>query len=195
MLTITAKLVGVAPISFSRPVESKKNTGETHDAFEERTWKERLHVDKDGVVFIPPQALKNCLSEVAKFLSETVPGKGKATYTKHFESGVMVTQPMSLGMKAEDVPGERLFVPSDGRRGGGSRVWKTFPTIQEWSCDCEIIVLDPLLVDKAEKIKEYLEHAGQFIGLGRFRPRNNGYYGRFSVKDFKSTKHKTSNAA
>ena len=25
---------------------------------------------------------------------------------------------------------------------------------------------------------------GQFIGMGRFRPRNNGYYGRFNVENF-----------
>ena len=35
-----------------------------------------------------------------------------------------------------------------------------------------------------EKVKEYLIHAGQFIGIGRFRPRNNGFYGRFKVNSF-----------
>ena len=27
-----------------------------------------------------------------------------------------------------------------------------------------------------------LREAGKFIGIGRFRPRNNGYYGRFDVE-------------
>ena len=27
----------------------------------------------------------------------------------------------------------------------------------------------------------HLKEAGQFIGLGRFRPRKNGYYGRFEI--------------
>lgn len=186
MIRATAMLTGTAAISFSKPVCSKKNTGETHDAFEERTWKERMHVGDDGNVFIPPMALKNCMSEVAKYLSETVPGKGKATYTKHFEAGVMVVKPMSLGVKADKVQGEHLFVPSNGKRGAGTRVWKTFPFIPSgWETEAEIIVLDPVLIDKPEKIKEYLRYAGQFIGLGRFRPRQNGYYGRFEVKDFK----------
>lgn len=184
MKIVECDLIGVAPISFSAPIQSKKNTGESHDAFEERTWRERLHV-KNGEVFIPPMALKNCLSEVAKFLSETVPGKGKATYTKHFEAGVMVIDELMLGIKAKDVAGERLFVPSDGRRGGTTRVWKTFPVIPEWKTHAIIYLLDPILADKPAKVKEYLDYAGQFIGLGRFRPRNNGFYGRFKIENFK----------
>jgi hypothetical protein len=137
------------------------------------------------VVFIPPMAVKNCLSDCARFLSETVPGKGKATYTKHFEAGTMVMEPASLGIVADDVQGERLFVPSDGKKGGSTRVWKTFPYMPAWQCDVEIILLDPILIDKPSKVEEYLGHAGKFIGLGRFRPRNGGYYGRFEVVKFK----------
>lgn len=188
MLKVTATLKGASPISFSAPIQSKKNTGESSDAFEERTWRERLHVGTDGKVFIPPAALKNCVSEVAKYLGESVPGKGKATYTKHFEAGVLVTDPLLLGVKGADVPGERLFVPASGKRGDGKRVWKTFPVIQEWQTTAVLYLLDPVLVDKPAKVQEYLEHAGKFIGMGRFRPRNNGFYGRFSVENFKTSR-------
>ena len=64
------------------------------DAYERRTWRNRMHVNEDGFVFIPPMALKNCLAQVAQHLSETVPGKGKATFTKHFKAGILVTDPM-----------------------------------------------------------------------------------------------------
>lgn len=176
---------GISPISFSRPIESKKRTGETSDAFEERTWRERIHVDANGIAFIPPSAIKNCMSDVAKYLSEPVPGKGKATYTKHFEAGLLVIDPLPLGVKAEDIAGERLFVPASGKRGDGKRVWKTFPVIPAgWKASGTLLLLDPVLIDKPEKVEEYLRHAGKFIGLGRFRPRNNGYYGRFDVKAF-----------
>lgn len=188
MIRCTFKLVGVSPISFSAPIQSKKNTGESSDAFEERTWRERIHVDSKGEAFIPPTAIKNCLSDVAKYLSESVPGKGKATYTKHFEAGTLVTDPLMLGVKGSQIEGERLFVPADGKRGGGKRVWKTFPVIREWSAVGCVYVLDPVLFDKPEKVEEYLSHAGKFIGLGRFRPRNNGFYGRFNVVDFKTEK-------
>jgi hypothetical protein len=187
MLTIDFTLEGIAPISFSKVIQSQKNTGEAHDAFEERTWRERMHTDEDGNVIVPPTMIKNCLGDCAKYLSESVPGKGKATYTKHFEAGMIVPAHMLLmkdgkPIKGKDVDGNRLFVPSDGKRGGGKRVYKWFPTIPPgWQISGEIIILDPLLEHKPDKVREYLTHAGQFIGIGTFRPRNNGFFGRFKV--------------
>jgi len=183
-----AKIVGVSPYSQSKAIQSKKATGESHEAFEQRTWKERLHVNEDGYVFIPPMAFKNMLTDCARFLSESVPGKGKATYTKHFEAGIMVLSPANLEIKAEDVTGETLFVPADGRKGGSTRVFKTFPYIPKWETEIEIIIIDPNLEGNTEKVREYLEYAGKFIGLGRFRPRNGGFYGRFEVVNFEIEK-------
>lgn len=185
-LMVSFTIEGISPLSQSRPVQSIKDTGETHDAFEQRTWRERMHVDAGGQVIIPPMAIKNALGDCAKYLSESVPGKGKSTYTKHFEAGVMAVDPIPLGVKAADVPGERLFVPSDGRRGGGARVWKTFPLINPWSGPVTLYVIDPVLTAKPEVIERYLGHCGKFIGIGRFRPRNAGFYGRFVVKNFEA---------
>jgi hypothetical protein len=194
MLKCECDLIGKSPISFGQAIRSKKKVGEKDDAFEERTWRERLHVDKDDFVFIPPTALKNCLTDVAQYLSESVPGKGSSKYTKHFKAGILVAKPMPLldgrgqRVKGATVAEERLFVPSDGRRGGGKRVWRIFPTIPEWRTHAEVMVLDPILIGEPHKIEEYLGHAGQFIGMLRFRPINNGFYGRFDVENFKSSK-------
>jgi len=131
-------------------------------------------------VFIPPMAFKNAMSDAAKFLGMQIPGKGKATYTKHIEAGVMVTEGLDLGVKPEDVRGEWLFVPSDGKRGGGRRVEKCFPVIDKWKGRVTFIVLDETVTE--EPFRYILEQAGAFIGIGRFRPRNNGFYGRFTVE-------------
>ena len=40
-------------------------------------------------------------------------------------------------------------------------------------------ILDDTITE--DVFKEHLEEAGKFIGIGRFRPRNNGFYGRFAV--------------
>jgi hypothetical protein len=192
MKTVSFTLVGIAPLGFSRPIQSVKETGEADAAFEQRIWREKMHVDGKGQVIIPPQNLKNCLVEIAQYLSESVRGKGKATWTKHFEAGVMVTEPMPLRndknepIMADDVEPVRVFVPSDGRRGGGKRVHKMFPVIKEgWRCSGQAHLLDPRLQTETERVEQYLVHAGQFIGLGWFRPRRNGYYGRFRVEGFK----------
>jgi hypothetical protein len=146
---------------------------------------ERLHTDQDGMVFIPPMAFKNCLSEAAKYLSKQVPGKGKSTYTRFFEAGVLVLEPSPLGVHKDDVAGEKLFLPSDGKRGGGKRVEKWYPRIDDWEVSVEYHILDDTITE--EVFREHIEEAGKFIGIGRFRPRNNGYYGRFEVIDVKWT--------
>ncbi len=191
MKTIIASVQGTSAYSQSKAYEVDKLPGEGFDDYEKRTWRNRMHVNEQGEVYIPPMAVKNALAEAAKFLSIGVPGKGKATYTKNFEAGVMCIEPALLGVKAADVDYERLFVPTDGRRGSGKRVYKCFPLIPPgWQTTFEFLVLDDTVLqswsgNKEQTVFEYVLNAtGSFIGLGRFRPRNNGFYGRFKVTDF-----------
>ena len=159
----------------------EKTAKETAADYERRTWRERLHYDPaTDEVFIPPMMFKLALAESAKYLGVKIPGKRNATYTKHFESGVLVLAGMPLGIKKDTVPGETLFVPSDGKRGGGSRVEKVFPLIASWSGTVTFTILDATIT--REVFEQHLRETGNFIGLGRFRPRNNGFYGRFEVK-------------
>ena len=175
------ELESLSPYSQSRNFEREIETlaRETKDDREHRCWKNRMHVTEDGNVFIPPMAFKNGLSETAKYISMQIPGKGKSTYTKHFEAGVMVVVPVDIGIKAETVKGEWLYVPADGRRGGPKRVWRCFPYIPKWKGTVEFIILDDAVTE--EVFTKHLAEFGSFIGVGRFRPRNNGYYGRFRV--------------
>lgn len=177
-----AHFVSMSPYSQGKNHTTPHLEKESHADYEKRTWRERIHYAEDGEIFIPPMAFKLCVAEIAKFLSEKIPGKGTATYTKHFEAGILVTEPLMLGAKKDDVPGEWLFIPPDGKRGGGSRVWKCFCVIHEWSGPVEFMILDDTITK--EVFEYHLIQAGKFIGLGRFRVRNLGYYGRFDIPKF-----------
>ena len=179
MHEVTVRLKSVGPYSQSRFHGTPALDKEGKDDYEKRTWKNRLHATESGQIFIPPMAFKNCLSECAKFISQQIPGKGKSTYTKHFEAGVLVTDPVVLPIKQEDVQGEWYFVPADGQRGGSKRVMKCFPVIPAWEADVHFYVLDDTIT--RDVFEKHLSEAGKFIGIGRFRPRNNGYYGRFEI--------------
>jgi hypothetical protein len=173
------------PYSQSRnidPLEFPKRAKETHDAAEERLWRNRLHVDPSGHVFIPPTAFENAIREAAKRLAISVPGKGKTLYSKYFEAGIQVPDGITLSIKADDVPGERLFVPSDGRPGGGRRVYKKFPRINAWEGDLTIYVFDDIINEAV--FRKVLESSGQLVGIGRFRPQSRGFYGRYTVESF-----------
>jgi hypothetical protein len=183
MKRAVAKMEGISPYSQSRYIPCEKKEKESAAAFEERCWRERMHVNGEGRVFIPPMAFKNCLAAAARFLGEKIPGKRNATWTKHFLSGVLVMEGLDLGLNPADVPGETLFVPSDGVRGGGKRVMKTFPRIDRWKGEVAFYILDETITEEA--FGAHLREAGNFIGLGRFRPENGGFYGRFKVLSVK----------
>jgi hypothetical protein len=183
MKTAICKLVSASPYSQSKHHMTEKLDKENNEDFEKRTWKEKCNVTDDGFIFIPPMSFSKCIQHAAKHLSIAIPGEGKAKYTKHFESGILVTEGLKLPIRKEDVKGEWLFVPSDGVRGGGKRVSKCFPLITEWKGTVKFIILDNKITQ--EVFTRVIKEAGILIGIGRFRPCNTGYYGRFNVEEIK----------
>jgi hypothetical protein len=190
---VNAFLRSMSPYSQSRHhsterLPSETNSSQGNQDYSRRTWPNHLHVSESGTILIPPMALKNALSEAAKFLA--LPLKGKATYTKFFEAGVLTVKPLDTGVLAVDAVAEELFLPSDGVRGSGKRVLKTYPKIFSWAGDAEFIVIDDTVLqsyagDRNLTVFQYvLQQSGSVIGLGRFRPRQNGFYGRFMIESF-----------
>lgn len=187
MLTAVVKMTSASPISYNRSIQSPKKDKELDKDYEERTWKERAHVvqtGKDkGHLCIPAMFFKNSIAGAAKYLSIKVPGKRNATWSKHFLSGIMVLDHLVLPQTLETIEPDWQFVPSDGKPGGSSRVWKCFPTVAEWSGEVVYHVLDETITKQA--FEHHVEQAGKFIGLGRWRPQKGGLNGRYSVDSIK----------
>lgn len=183
MLKVTAQLRSASPLCYGKVVQEPKLKNENHDSYDKRVWQLKSHHDDDGL-YIPANAIKNMLYNTAKFLSETVPGRGKATFTKNFEVGIMAYDKVLLNKSLDDLEQLVLHVPADGKKGGTTRVWKTFPIVKEWSAACTFYVVDQLLIDNIAKVEDYLNFGGKFIGLLTFRPRQGGEYGRFEVTKF-----------
>jgi len=185
MLKIKVELESISPIKFGKHFTTPMKDGEGHEAYDQRCWRERLHYDENEEVYIPAIALKNSLSAAAKYKGEKIKGKGNRTYTQKFEAGILIVDNIMLGVKKNDVNGETLHVPADGVRGGSKRVNRIFPYINSWKGTTYIHVIDPVLKQEPNKVKEYLELTGQLIGLMTFRPAKNGMFGRFKVNKFK----------
>ena len=186
MKTAIVQLASASPYSQSRfftkeevpPLEK-----ESAQAYDQRNWRNRQHYNTKGEVYIPPMALKNALMEVSQYLGEKIAGKGNATWTKHFMAGILCTEPVMLGVNKDETECETFMCHADGKRGSGTRVPRTFPVIREWKGQATFFVLDETITQ--DVFRRYLEEAGKFIGIGRFRPRNAGFYGRFQVTDLK----------
>lgn len=177
-----AKIEGVSCYAQSKFHNTPKLNKELPDDYERRTWPFRLHTNDTGEVLIPALAFKNCVSEIAKFLGLQIPGKGKATYTKHFEAGVLVIEDIPLGIHKSEVLENWMHVPADGVRGSGKRVLKCYPLIKPgWQVTVPFYIFDDTITK--DVFLYHLKQAGQLIGIGAFRVRNNGTFGRFKVLD------------
>ena len=182
MRIATVEIEGLSPYSPSQYVPDARKPNESYEEYEERIWKKRCHWDESGRLFIPPMAFKKSLSAAAAYDSIKRKGKGPATFTKHFESGVLVMTGPTLDVTEDTIEGEWLFLdgnPGKGKSGGGTRVPKKEPLVRNWKATVKFHVLDDIIPE--DVFATVVKRSGSFIGIGRFRPANGGFYGRFRV--------------
>ena len=180
---VTVGLESVSPYSSSRMHDTPKLDKERPDEYETRTWREKSTFDENGMILIPAMAFKQALDKCAKTLSISVPGKGKATFTKHFVSGCLCETDVPLGVHKDEVKPITINANSDGVRGSGKRVKRTFPQIPKWKSSARFVILDDAITkDVFEKV---MTESGRCVGVGRWRPENGGLNGRYSVTGFK----------
>lgn len=175
-----ATLESISPLSCSRYHNTPKLEKESHDDAEKRTWREKARYNAEGFAIIDPMQFKFSIAAAPKFSGEKITGRGNATWTKHFEAGLMIVDPIVTTYTRETIGETWVYVNADGRRGGGTRVMRCFPTIHEWKGKLPIHVLDPTITE--EILKKYIIEAGSFIGIGQFRPQVGGTNGRFALK-------------
>ncbi len=190
----TIEIKGLTPYSQSRAFQSEKKKDEDHETFDERSWPEHMHVNEDGDVFIPAVAIMQGMAAAASYLGKggNLQKKGSSTWAQNFNCGLAIAQGPSIGIKAEAAskvtPGhpsggikcEKVYCNADGRRGSGKRVWRRFPMFDSWTATLVIHILDETIPQ--EIFEKVLDAFALFIGMGRYRPENGGYLGRFLVE-------------
>lgn len=186
---VTVRILGVAPYSQSRMVQTERRNKQDHDEFDAETWRERAHQDEEGYMIVPTTSIYLGLIQAAKFRGEKMKGKGNKTYADRFVCGLIPQEDavrITPEVLVEDVPCEALMVPSDGSpavfaKGQSKRVKRRFPTIPVgWEITCSFVVLDEAITE--EVFLSHLVDVGRMIGIGRWRPSCRGRYGRFKVE-------------
>lgn len=178
--TATVTISGISPYSQSRQHDDPKLEGESHEAYDTRTWRSKLNVSADGTsVVIPAHGMHQSIIAAAKYSKKQIPGQGKATWTAKFTAGIALMEDIHIGVDPETVKPITISANSDGVRGSGKRVPRRFPMIYEWKATFDIVILDPIITESI--FTEIMELSGMFIGLGRFRPEKGGTNGRFRV--------------
>jgi hypothetical protein len=178
-------LHSLTPYSHRQIITTEKLPRETDDAYEKRTYLERLHVTPEGFVFIPPLSFQLCLQATAKYLNERIPGKNTQTYTKNFVRGVICPEPLVLPITPDKTEPHWVFVPSNGIPGAGKRVWRCYCRIDRWEGTIPFVVVDDIIT--VDLLERYLRVAGQITGIGLWRPENRGMWGKFQVTEIRET--------
>ena len=178
----TVTLTSFSPMSQSRQHSAPRLEGESHDAYDQRTWRHKMHVEtRNGrrVVVTPQTGLHQAIAAAAKYSKKQIPGQGKATWTAKFAAGIMLIENPSLGIDPETVDCVTISANADGVRGSGKRVTRRFPQFPEWETTFDVYILDPIITE--DVFREMVEIAGMFVGIGQFRPQNLGSNGRFKI--------------
>lgn len=177
-IVATVTLQSMAPYSQSRKHNEPKLEGEGPDDYNQRTWRSQQLV-QNGTVHIPAAGIHQALVAAAKYMKKKIPGQGGSTWTKKFEAGIALLGNIDIGVDPEKVGFVDIYANADGVRGSGKRVMRRFPEIPEWSATFDVHILDPIITK--DIFTQVFEHAGLFVGIGRYRPEKAGINGRFRL--------------
>jgi len=164
----------------------KKKGGEAINGDPEE-WRKSVYFDDNEGVYFPSLNIEACLVEASKNFKVT----GRATATKYFKSSISINEDMvpffvngkkisSLEDIAQGKDGCQVFKMSVRNPATRMRNTRYRARFDNWSCKFNILVLTDDYIPQA-RLKEVLEYAGMYVGLGDFRPR----FGRFLLKSIK----------
>lgn len=142
--------------------------------------KDVLYTLPNGTIYVPCTQIHGSLMEAGKQMK--VVGKGKATYSKLFGSFVLVS-PDAITMENQNWVTDTRAVVVPSTKG---RIARHRPRFDKWSLKFIIDILDDEI--SPEVVKEGLERAGSYAGIGDFRPQKKGPFGRFQVTSFQESK-------
>lgn len=190
MKTYNVKIEGVTPYMQHRMDDTKleeweKKRGyiiERDDVAKEDAVRAEFHCYRNNnkKCFIPAEQIKGCLIGGGNYVKGKVGGKTKSM--KSIVAGMFQVMPEQILIPDYDEVDKRSAV----NRNIKARVICIRPKWSKWSAEFTLLVDNDTITE--ETIKGIIENAGQYCGIGSFRPTNNGMFGRFILKSFSKIK-------
>ena len=151
---------------------SKKRTGVPDWEAEAET---ALYQDENGVLYEPASHLEGALQNAAR--SFKITGKRGATYARLVGSTTEIIPDAIPHKITKHITDARPVVVQR------ARVIRYRPRFDEWELDFTLRLLDEQLQIKT--MKEILDYAGAYVGIGDYRPQRGGKFGKFTVTKWK----------
>lgn len=179
MRTIEVTIKGISPLLMHRfpaagaDMESMKRTGIPD-------WKAEaelaLYKDGDGL-YQPAEHLERALAIAGG--NYKIPGRRGKTYSNLIGSTIDI-MPDTIPHKIQkyEIDSRPVVVQR-------ARIVRYRPRLDEWELDFTLRLHDDQL--PVAVMKEILDYAGLYVGIGDFRPAKKGKYGKFMVTKFEES--------
>lgn len=169
-MIINCTIKGIAPLLHNRFPDEENEEGKSKrksvrlPAIDEA--RRSLYLDSNGNPYQPANHIEGAMIKAAvQFKLD-----GKKTYKDLVRSGVFVTPDQIPCNATWEIDRRSAVIPSTK-----GRIMVSRPMFKEWVLNFDLNIVD----DRAEVvvIKEILQYAGLYVGIGTFRPK----FGRFEV--------------
>jgi hypothetical protein len=169
------RIEGVSPLLQHRyPLETTTTTSRRKDTTNNLdAVKSYLYTDPQGKICQPAEHIIGSLKEAGKKFQ--IKGMGKSTYFKVIGSGAVIVSPAWILHEIPDWTVDRRPVVIKQARIVRER-------FDKWSLSFQIDFDETLI--PAEDLKQVLDYAGRYCGIGDYRPAKGGPFGRFMVTIF-----------
>ena len=141
----------------------------------------KLYSDSNGVPIVPGPNIFSALIQAGAFMKL---GRSKVTTSKAslVPAGLSLLE-LECPITPRDwqVDSRAVVIPATG-----GRVMAHRPRFDQWKVSFTLQVDTTMFGDQV--VRELVDHAGQRIGLGDFRPARKGPFGRFKVTAWKVSK-------
>ena len=172
-MKINVKIKGTAPLLLHKFATEEKTSSRAKKVYvPEEEAEKACYRNEQGQVFIPSTHFKGAMIKSAvdfKF-------QGKKTYKEYIKSGIFIEENEIILTPQEYTISNMPVVIAR------SRIMRSRPEFKKWECEFTMEIADEALDFRI--VKEILEMAGKYKGVGDFRPE----YGRFEVVGFNKVK-------
>lgn len=136
-----------------------------------------------GKCFIPSEHIRQSLIAAGSYSKAKV-GNAKKSM-KNIVAAMFLVTPEEIQIPDYDAIDKRSAVNKNVK----ARIITIRPKWSEWTIEFRLMVDNDTITK--ETIKEILNNAGNYVGIGSYRPTNNGYFGRFEVEFIEELNPKT----
>lgn len=161
--------------------KNRKQIIERPDINQEDTKRAEYHCyrNKEGTCYIPAEQLRIAMINGGTYLKSKVGTKTKSM--KGIIAAVLQVSPECIALPDYDEIDKRSAV----NRNVKARVMVVRPKWSRWNASFDM-KLDNGTLTK-EMIIELVNVTGNYVGIGSYRPTNNGYFGRFKLLEIKQS--------